>query len=249
MSLAQPNYSFGTFRNRRLVRPMHRRPCRMAQGWALLRARAGDFATATLISFLVNLFCYLAIKHVSATSFKVAGADASPCCLCLHVAVGRRWLASFAALSCSMPVIAQRSKLTSRSHQSAAVPCPAGCLKNVLVVWGGILQGDVVSSRELQVRFCCHAVPPRVAIVEAERAHDCAMLVRCWLYKCCLRQSSRRLQPPWIPSPPDATLLDLQGYAISLAGFVLFSAARYRRPAGAGHSGDSSGRGPPKKRQ
>jgi drug/metabolite transporter (DMT)-like permease len=40
----------------------------------------------------------------------------------------------------------------------------------------------------------------------------------------------------------------LQGYGISLAGFVLFSAARYRRPAGAGHSGDSNGRGPPKKR-
>lgn len=105
-------------------------------GWALLRARTGDFATAALISFLVNLFCYLAIKHVSATSFKVAG-----------------------------------------------------CLKNVLVVWGGILQGDIVTSRELQ------------------------------------------------------------GYGISLAGFVLFSAARCRRPAGAGHSGDSSGRGPPKKRQ
>lgn len=46
------------------------------QGWALLRARTGDFATAALISFLVNLFCYLAIKHVSATSFKVAGAHA-----------------------------------------------------------------------------------------------------------------------------------------------------------------------------
>ena len=30
------------------------------------------------------------------------------------------------------------------------LPCP-GCLKNVLVVWGGIAQGDVVTPRELQV--------------------------------------------------------------------------------------------------
>ena len=29
---------------------------------------------------------------------------------------------------------------------------PPGCMKNVLVVWGGILQGDIVTARELQVR-------------------------------------------------------------------------------------------------
>lgn len=96
-------------------------------GWVVLQAHPWDFVLATAISFLVNLFCYLAIKYVSATSFKVAG-----------------------------------------------------CLKNVLVVWGGILQGDVV------------------------------------------------------------TPMELQGYGISLAGFVLFSASRWRALlAGAGQSGDS----------
>lgn len=34
----------------------------------------------------------------------------------------------------------------------AATSRCAGCLKNVLVVWGGILQGDVVTRQELQVR-------------------------------------------------------------------------------------------------
>lgn len=63
-----------------------------------MATRPWDFAFATLVSFLVNLFCYLAIKYVSATSFKVAG-----------------------------------------------------CMKNVLVVWGGIMQGDVVTIQELQV--------------------------------------------------------------------------------------------------
>jgi drug/metabolite transporter (DMT)-like permease len=147
-------------------------------GWALLRSRAGDFATATLISFLVNLFCYLAIKHVSATSFKVAGAH------------GRyRGAPCWAAVTVTMALSTRSSALLVYSTRwlRGTLPC-AGCLKNVLVVWGGILQGDVVTSRELQ------------------------------------------------------------GYGISLAGFVLFSAARYRRPAGAGHSGDSNGRGPPKKR-
>ncbi|KAL4425525.1 hypothetical protein ABPG75_009541 [Micractinium tetrahymenae] len=98
------------------------------QGWAVLQARPHDFLVATGTSFLVNLFCYLAIKYVTATSFKVAG-----------------------------------------------------CLKNVMVVWGGILQGDVVTPRELQ------------------------------------------------------------GYAISLAGFVLFSASRWRAAVmQAGVSGDSA---------
>lgn len=98
------------------------------QGWAVMQSRPHDFLVATAICFLVNLFCYLAIKYVSATSFKVAG-----------------------------------------------------CLKNVMVVWGGILQGDVVTPRELQ------------------------------------------------------------GYAISLAGFVLFSASRWRAAIKeAGVSGDSA---------
>lgn len=65
----------------------------VCQGWALLRSRAGDFATATLISFLVNLFCYLAIKHVSATSFKVAGARA-----CLHCMLRAGYLVGRKAL-------------------------------------------------------------------------------------------------------------------------------------------------------
>lgn len=43
-----------------------------------------------------------------------------------------------------------------------ACACPAGCLKNVLVVWGGILQGDVVTPRELQARpsaaLCFHTL-------------------------------------------------------------------------------------------
>lgn len=56
-----------------LLRP--RRPCPL-QGWAVLQARPRDFLVAALISFLVNLFCYLAIKYVSATSFKVAGGRA-----------------------------------------------------------------------------------------------------------------------------------------------------------------------------
>ena len=64
---------------------------------ALVAARPWEFALAALASFLVNLSTFLAIRHVSATSFKVAG-----------------------------------------------------CLKNMLVVWGGILQGDVVTPRELQ---------------------------------------------------------------------------------------------------
>jgi hypothetical protein len=72
----------------------------VVQGLAIMLARPWDFAVAAVVSFLVNLFCYLAIKHVSATSFKVAG-----------------------------------------------------CLKNVLVVWGGILQGDVVTAKEVQVRL------------------------------------------------------------------------------------------------
>lgn len=46
---------------------------RLLQGWALLCERPGQFASATAISFLVNLFCYLAITHIAATSFKVAG--------------------------------------------------------------------------------------------------------------------------------------------------------------------------------
>ncbi|KAL4426658.1 hypothetical protein ABPG77_004714 [Micractinium sp. CCAP 211/92] len=105
------------------------------QGWAVMQARPHDFLVAMAICFLVNLFCYLAIKYVSATSFKVAG-----------------------------------------------------CLKNVLVVWGGILQGDVVTPRELQ------------------------------------------------------------GYAISLGGFLLFSASRWRAALkDAGVSGDSAS--PPKRRR
>lgn len=67
------------------------------QGLAVFLHCPQKFAVAMLMSFLVNLLCYLAIRHVSATSFKVAG-----------------------------------------------------CLKNVLVVWLGILQGDLVSERELQ---------------------------------------------------------------------------------------------------
>lgn len=43
------------------------------QGWALLQERGSEFAVAATISFLVNLFCFLAIQHVSSTSFKVAG--------------------------------------------------------------------------------------------------------------------------------------------------------------------------------
>lgn len=50
-----------------------------AQGWALVQARPGEFVWAAAISFLVNLFCYLAIKHVSATSFKVAGVWVDGC--------------------------------------------------------------------------------------------------------------------------------------------------------------------------
>ncbi len=38
-----------------------------------MQARPHDFLVAMAICFLVNLFCYLAIKYVSATSFKVAG--------------------------------------------------------------------------------------------------------------------------------------------------------------------------------
>lgn len=67
-------------------------------GLAMLAARRAEFGLAAVVSFLVNLLCYLAIRHVSATTFKVAG-----------------------------------------------------CLKNVAVVWGGILSGDVVAPRELQV--------------------------------------------------------------------------------------------------
>ncbi|KAI3438776.1 hypothetical protein D9Q98_001193 [Chlorella vulgaris] len=95
-------------------------------GLAIMATRPWDFAFATLVSFLVNLFCYLAIKYVSATSFKVAG-----------------------------------------------------CLKNVLVVWGGIMQGDVV------------------------------------------------------------TIQELQGYSISLAGFLLFSASKLRPSAHRKASGDT----------
>jgi hypothetical protein len=43
------------------------------QGIHIIRTRPYEFAVAALVSFLVNLFCYLAIKYVSATSFKVAG--------------------------------------------------------------------------------------------------------------------------------------------------------------------------------
>jgi hypothetical protein len=38
-----------------------------------MQQRPLDFVVAAVISFLVNLFCYLSIRYVSATSFKVAG--------------------------------------------------------------------------------------------------------------------------------------------------------------------------------
>lgn len=85
----------------------------------------------------------------------------------------------------------------------------AGCLKNVIVVWGGILQGDKVSERELQASGPCVLV-----CRDAARRAGCAR--------------RRQFAHGWC-SPP------LQGYAISLGGFVLFSFARMRRPAGAEH--------------
>lgn len=116
-------------------------------------------------------------------------------------------------------------------------PCCAGCLKNVLVVWGGILQGDVVTSRELQVRQM-GCLQHRCRACNWQQAIECTCFVGvCW------PSGGRRLQVHPGVSHVDCMPAPLpQGYAISLAGFVLFSAARYRRPAGAGHSGDSSGR-------
>lgn len=57
-----------------------------------MQSRPHDFLVATAICFLVNLFCYLAIKYVSATSFKVAGEPAWRAAGCSRDAVRRtRW--------------------------------------------------------------------------------------------------------------------------------------------------------------
>jgi hypothetical protein len=48
-------------------------PSPSLQGLRVVQQRPLDFVVAAVISFLVNLFCYLSIRHVSATSFKVAG--------------------------------------------------------------------------------------------------------------------------------------------------------------------------------
>lgn len=40
----------------------------------------------------------------------------------------------------------------------------AGCLKNVLVVWGGVLQGDVITARELQARAALPCLPALPAL-------------------------------------------------------------------------------------
>ena len=47
--------------------------CLTLQGLRVMQQRPLDFVVAAVISFLVNLFCYLSIRYVSATSFKVAG--------------------------------------------------------------------------------------------------------------------------------------------------------------------------------
>ena len=52
-------------------------PLARVQGLELMQRRPLDFVVAASSSFLVNLFCYLSIKHVSATSFKAAGEQAT----------------------------------------------------------------------------------------------------------------------------------------------------------------------------
>lgn len=141
-----------------------------------MRERPFDFAVATLISFQVNLFCYLAIKYVSATSFKVAG-----------------------------------------------------CLKNVLVVWGGVLQGDVVTPQELQASVLVGMGPARLPWTRPG-CQRCA--ARPVMHQHALMPGLDELIPRLVPAP--------QGYAVSLVGFVLFSASKLRGTVpGAGQTGDS----------
>lgn len=51
-----------------------------------------------------------------------------------------------------VPSAAGSAFLTAKSLCCCDWVC-AGCLKNVVVVWGGILQGDVVTVQELQARL------------------------------------------------------------------------------------------------
>lgn len=129
---------------------------------------------------------------------------------------------------------AQLFELAIGHHLGAAHPGPptpplppcsaAGCLKNVVVVWGGILHGDFVTARELQAsigraggvgawNWSCVASAvstPGACLVPATKCAS-SYLTAC--------------RPP-----------HLQGYGISLLGFLLYSAARLRRPMGTGVS-------------
>lgn len=83
----------------------------------------------------------------------------------------------------------------------------AGCLKNVLVVVGGVAQGDVVTAQEVQVR--------------GEGV--------LWG-----RQMCSVLAPAGLPDmsatlPPVPPLS--QGYGVSMLGFMLYSAARRQQQA------------------
>lgn len=131
------------------------------QGMALVRARPDLFALAAGTAFLVNLFTFLAIRHVSSTSFKVSGGQLPNTGLREHLP----------------PAEEGRMMTLTQTNMSELLPLfeqVAGCLKNMLVVWGGVAQGDVVTAQELQVRgsawqgaSCCCGDPG------VSRAPDC----------------------------------------------------------------------------
>lgn len=86
----------------------------------------------------------------------------------------------------------------------------AGCLKNVVVVWGGILQGDVVTARELEVGgtgtpvdVCagCHCIPPPCGLLAAvprpapRTAGLCHLAGRIRAVLCCTHAAPRGRWP------------------------------------------------------
>lgn len=131
----------------------------------------GQFVTAALVSFLVNFTTFLAIRQVGRGGCS-ALCCAVPACLARALPGGR-------STEHSPPLRAPPP--TQASATSVKV---AGCLKNVAVVWGGILQGDVVTFRELQASQRWRAARMRGACIwlgclHVPAPHTAATTSRC----------------------------------------------------------------------